>query len=144
MQNLEVSVYVLICTNLITMLFLARVFIYKNEVILEKEQIEKDLSILISELEVELQNKKKEVNILDGKLNEELLKNEQLDTEVEYLKNTLKEKLKEYDSRYQYLNNFLNNGIFYDKQNDTMVLISELVRVADLENVEENEEKSVD
>jgi peptidoglycan hydrolase CwlO-like protein len=142
-------IYVLLCTNVISILFLIRILVYKNEIIenkndniVEKTQENEDLDILVSELEVELQNRKKEADILDGKLNEEIIKNEKLNTEIQDLKTTLREKMKEYDSRYVYLNNFLNNGIFYDKQNDTMVLISELIRVADLEDVEEKSEKT--
>lgn len=88
---------------------------------------------LILELEVELQQKKKEVSLIEDKLDLELKK---LESENDKLRQTLVSKMQEYESRYNYLNNFLNNGVFYDRQNNNMVLISELIRVADFEDVE--------
>ena len=46
------------------------------------------------------------------------------------------------NAKYDYLSNFLNNGVFYDKQNDTIVLIQELIRLGDLQDEEQKVESS--
>jgi len=115
-----------------------------NSLLLEKkEELVEEYSNQDKELKSKLkivENKLKEVEESLSKAKEDLEEKDQL---IEAFKQALDKKTLTNKQTLEYLDQFFNNGIFYDQENDTMVLISNLIRVEDFDTKEpvEIEEK---
>lgn len=115
-----------------------------NNLLLEKkEELVEEYSNQDKELKSKLkivENKLKEVEESLSKAKEDLEEKDQL---IEAFKQALDKKTLTNKQTLEYLDQFFNNGIFYDQENDTMVLISNLIRVEDFDTKEpvEIEEK---
>lgn len=134
------SVILIICLIIIIIKF------YKEKDHIKKitsEEKKKNMD-LISELESELKQQKHDNKSLQNTINLQKKDIENLNNFSKQIEEAFVKKKQEMNAKYEYLNDFLNNGVFYDKQNDSIVLISELIRVADLDEKEEVENESKD
>jgi hypothetical protein len=94
----------------------------KGTLIEEYSAQDKDLKNQIDVLNSDIENLRKAIEERDDLIK---VMHESLDKKTQLNKETM-----------AYLDQFFNNGIFYDQENDTMVLISNLIRVEDFETKE--------
>lgn len=134
MENLIPIILLITCSFLLySVSYLKKKIRICNEK--HKQDLDKKES-LIDEYSAQDKDLKSQIDVLNSDI--ENLKQiiEKKDELIKVIHEALDKKTKLNKETMAYLDQFFNNGIFYDQENDTMVLISNLIRVEDFDTKE--------
>lgn len=134
MENLISVILIITCSFL-----LYSVSYLKKKIELSNKNYKEDLDKkenLINEYSAQDKDLKSQIDVLNSEI--KILKEtiEKKDELIKVIHDALDKKTKLNKETMAYLDEFFNNGIFYDQENDTMVLISNLIRVENFDTKE--------
>lgn len=134
MENLISVILIITCSFL-----LYSVSYLKKKIELSNKNYKEDLDKkenLINEYSAQDKDLKSQIDVLNSEI--KILKEtiEKKDELIKVIHDALDKKTKLNKETMAYLDEFFNNGIFYDQENNTMVLISNLIRVENFDTKE--------
>lgn len=134
MENLIPIILIISCSFL-----LYSVSYLKKKIKISSEKHKEDLDkkeSLIDEYSAQDKDLKNQIDVLNSEIQNLKETIEKKDELIKVVHEALDKKTKLNKETMAYLDQFFNNGIFYDQENDTMVLISNLIRVEDFDTKE--------
>lgn len=134
MENLIEVILIISCGFLLySISYLKKKIKISNEK--HKQDLEKKEN-LIDEYSAQDKDLKNQIDVLNSEIENLKETIEKKDELIKVIHEALEKKTKLNKETMEYLDQFFNNGIFYDQENDTMVLISNLIRVEDFDTKE--------